>query len=83
MPTYKAKVKEYITDSGDIWDIIALRCYGDTHAMHRMMEANYDYRFMDFFPADIRLEVPQTVTIANDLRADINFPDIKRLLPWR
>lgn len=83
MPTYRAKVREYTTDSGDIWDIIALRCYGDTHTMHRMMEANYDYRYTDLFPADIRLNVPQTVTIANDLRPNIGFPDIKKALPWR
>ena len=83
--TYQAKVRSYKTDSGDIWDIIALRCYGDTRAMHHLQDANFLYRFTGFFPANIELEVPQTVTIENDLNSVIEqkYLDIKKLLPWR
>jgi len=73
---------EYITDQGDIWDIISLRCYGDTHAMHFVQDANFDYRFVDAFPANVRLVIPSRVQIGMDLRP-VQTPDIRRMLPWR
>jgi len=83
MPTYKAKVKTYQTNGHDIWDIIALKCYGDERCMNYIQDANFDYRFQDLFPADIELVVPQEVTIENNLVPLTNIPNIEQLLPWR
>lgn len=83
MPTYKAKVKSYKTNSQDIWDVIALKCYGDERCMNHIQDANFNYRFTDLFPADIELVVPQTVTIENNLLPLSSIPNIKELLPWR
>jgi hypothetical protein len=83
MPTYKAKVKEYITGQGDMWDMIALTCYGDEHCMHHVQDANYEYRFVDGFMANQILVIPQEVTIENNLRYDIGIKNLGELLPWR
>lgn len=83
MITYKARVKEYVTSAGDIWDVIALKCYGDEHCMHVMQDANYNYRFMDRFPPDLNLIVPETATIENNHKTFTIPPNVKALLPWR
>jgi hypothetical protein len=83
MPTYQARFEKYVTGQGDIWDTIALKCYGDERTMHEMQDANYDYRFVDNFPANIELVVPWTVTIENNLKTSVKVPNIKGLLPWR
>ena len=84
MPTYKAKVSPYKTSSGDIWDIIALRVYGDTRCMHILQDVNFEHRFVDVFLADVELEVPLEVSIEFDNRSAVDEQiDIKKLLPWR
>jgi hypothetical protein len=83
MPTYKAKVKEYITGQGDIWDMVALTCYGDERCMHHIQDANYERRFVDAFPANVVLVIPQEVTIENDLKHNVGIKNLGQLLPWR
>jgi phage tail protein X len=83
MITLKAKVREYRTEQGDIWDLIALACYGDEHAMHFMQDANYEYREVGFFLADVLLIVPPVVQLNNDLKHPVKIPNLKELLPWR
>lgn len=83
MPTYQARVEKYVTGQGDIWDIIALKCYGDERAMDKMQDANYDYRFVDNFSANIELIVPPTVVVENNLKSPVKIPNLKGLLPWR
>jgi hypothetical protein len=83
MPTYKAKVKEYITNQGDIWDIVALVCYGDERCCHHVQDANYDHRDVDGFPANIILVIPQEVTIENNLKRTVGIKNLGQLLPWR
>lgn len=78
-----AKVEKYITDQGDIWDTIALKCYGDEHAMDKMQEANYEYRYTDIFPGNIELVVPVEVEVTNNLKSPVKPLNIKGLLPWR
>ena len=80
--TYKAKTLEYKTIQGDIFDIIALRAYGDEHAMHFVQDANFYERFRDEFPASIILTIPQTVTLQNNLKARRSLPNLKEILPW-
>jgi hypothetical protein len=80
--TYKAKALEYKTVQGDIWDIVALRMYGDEHAMHFVQDANFYERFRDEFPASIILAIPQAVTLQNNLKARRSLPNLKQILPW-
>ena len=81
--TYRAKVREYRTNSQDIWDIIALKCYGDERCMHHLQDANFEHRFVGFFQADVLLKVPPEVIVENNLKAGQNLPNIAELLPWR
>lgn len=83
MPTYTAKSPTYRTIQEDMWDMIALREYGDEHAMSMIQDANYDQRFTDAFPGDVILTIPQTVTVANNLKAQTSIPNTSKLLPWR
>lgn len=80
--TYKAKALEYKTTQGDIWDIVALRVYGDEHAMHFVQDANFYERFTDLFPGGVILEIPQKVILANNLKARRPLPNLPQLLPW-
>lgn len=80
--TYKAKAPEYKTVQGDIWDIIALRSYGDEHACHFVQDANFYERFRDAFPASVILAIPPAVTLQNNLKARRSIPNLKQILPW-
>lgn len=80
--TYKAKSLEYKTVQGDIWDIIALREYGDEHAMHYVQDANFYERFADEFAGGVVLAITQTVTVTNNLKSRRATPNLQQLLPW-
>lgn len=80
--TYKAKLLEYRTVQFDIWDIVALRAYGDEHAMHFVQDANFYERFTDVFPAGVILAIPAQVTLQNNLKARRSLPNLKQILPW-
>jgi hypothetical protein len=66
-----------------MWDMIALTCYGDERGMNWIQDANYDHRFVDGFPSDIELTIPQTITVEKDLKHPVSIPNLKQLLPWR
>lgn len=81
---YNSRVgTKYITDSQDIWDIVALRAYGDERAMHTVIGANLKYLYQDAFPADVELNIPATATVAVNFRPTTQIPNIRQLLPWR
>jgi hypothetical protein len=80
--TYKAKNLVHKTIQGEIWDIIAIREYGDEHAMHFIQDANFDERFIDEFPGGIVLELPRSVTLEYNLKSRLSTPNLKQLLPW-
>jgi len=80
--TLKARHLDHKTSQGEIWDIIAIREYGDEHAMHFIQDANFDYRFVDEFPASVILVLPQVVTLQYNLKTRMAVPDLKALLPW-
>jgi hypothetical protein len=80
--TYKSKIQTYKTTQGDIWDIVALRAYGDEHAMHFVQGANFYERFRDEFPASVILGIPPAVTLQNNLKARRSLPNLKQILPW-
>jgi phage tail protein X len=80
--TYKAQVLEYKTVQGDLWDIIALRVYGDEHGMHEVQDENFYERFTDIFPASVILSVPSAITLQNNLKSRRALPNLKQVLPW-
>lgn len=80
--TYKAKGLEYKTTQGDIWDIIALRVYGDEHAMHHVQDYNFDLRFTDMFAGGVIVAIPQAVTVEVNLKTRRPTPNLQQLLPW-
>lgn len=81
--TYSAKNLVYKTVAGDMWDMIALREYGDEHAMNFVQDANFDYRFIDVFGGDVLLTIPQAVTVGTNRKIQKVLPDLEKLLPWR
>ena len=80
--TYKAKNLQHKTVQGEIWDIIALREYGDEHAMHFVQDANFYERFTDNFPGGVTLALPGAVTVQNNLKSRVAAPNLHQLLPW-
>lgn len=62
----------YITISGDTWDIISYRAYGDGAYMDVLIKANMQYKDVYVFPAGIELEIPEI---------DPELPDT--LPPWK
>jgi hypothetical protein len=80
--TYKAKNLQHKTIQGEIWDVIALREYGDEHCMSFVQDANFDERFVDVFTGGVFLDLIQTVTLENNLKSRRATPNLKTLLPW-
>jgi hypothetical protein len=80
--TYKAKNPVHKTVQSEIWDIIALREYGDEHCMSMVQDANFEERFVDEFAAGVLLEMPAVVTVENNLKTHVSVPNLKNLLPW-
>jgi hypothetical protein len=80
--TLTARNLEHHTVQGEIWDIVAIREYGDEHAMHFIQDANFDQRFTDEFPGGVILELPRSVTLEYNLKSRLSTPNLKQLLPW-
>jgi hypothetical protein len=78
-----AKTSTYITNQGDMWDMIALREYGDEHAMHYIQDANFYDRFAGAFDPDVTLDIPSPVIVQVNLKSRTKLPNLKELLPWR
>ena len=70
------------TVQGEIWDMIAIREYGDEHAMHFIQDANFYERFVDEFAGGVVLNIPAVVTLQNNLKSRPASPDLTALLPW-
>lgn len=62
----------YTTVQGDMWDIIALKVYGNENQMHILLDANQKYRNTAVFPQGVVLNCPDIKRGVNDL-----------LPPWR
>ena len=80
--TLPAKHLQHKTTQGEIWDIIAIREYGDEHAMHFVQDANFYLRFTDEFAGGVIVKIPQAVTLQYNLKSRPTFPDLHQLLPW-
>ena len=55
---------KYKTISGDTWDIIAYKVYGECIYMDRLIEANIPYADTVIFSAGIELSIPEITTEA-------------------
>ncbi len=63
----------YTTIQGDVWDIIAKKLWNNEKYMHKLIEANPEYRDVVVFKSGITLNVPEIEMP----------PDIVELPPWK
>ena len=60
----------YTTVSGDTWDMIAYKCYGDDHAYEQIMDANPEYIDVFVFSGNTELVIPEQETDTQDYDSD-------------
>lgn len=58
--------ESYITISGDTWDMISYKVYGDCNYIDRLIKNNIRYAEIVVFPSGIEILVPQIETTAAD-----------------
>ncbi len=62
---------KYTTISGDTWDKIAKKVYGDDHVFEAIMEQNAEYIDVLIFGAGIELSIPDdTYTELKEVKTD-------------
>lgn len=57
---------KYITVSGDTWDIIAYKVYGDCMYTDRLINANIQHAEKVIFPAGVEITTPEIELTAAD-----------------
>lgn len=62
----------YITISGDTWDIVAYKAYGNEMYMDTLIKANMEHKDTYIFPAGVELTLPEI-----DLEVSETLP------PWK
>ena len=62
----------YITISGDTWDIVAYKVYGNEMYMDMLIKANIEHKDTYIFPAGVELTLPEI-----DLEVSETLP------PWK
>lgn len=62
----------YTTISGDTWDIVAYKVYGDEMYMDMLIKANIEHKDTYIFPAGVELTLPEI-----DLEVSETLP------PWK
>ena len=62
----------YLSISGDMWDVIALKTMGSEMHKDKLMNANRQFRTIFIFPAGIELVIP-----------DVPVETAAGLPPWR
>lgn len=67
-------MKTYTTVSGDMWDLISKKVYGDEKFTDILINANPEHRMLYTFPAGIALDIPE---IEERISAD-DLPPWKR-----
>ena len=65
--------KTYTTISGDMWDGIAYKVYGDEAYTEELMKLNPKYRHIVIFPAGVVLDLPE-----ESLSVSVSLPPWKR-----
>lgn len=62
----------YTTISGDTWDIVAYKVYGNEMYMDKLLKANLEHKDTYIFPAGVVLSLPEM---------DLEIP--QSLPPWK
>ena len=62
----------YTTVSGDTWDIVAYKAYGNEMYMDTLIKANIEYKDTYIFPAGVVLTLPE-----------IELTGSESLPPWK
>lgn len=62
----------YTTISGDTWDIVAYKVYGNEMYMDKLLKANLEHKDTYIFPAGVVLALPEI---------DLEIP--QSLPPWK
>ena len=58
----------YTTVSGDTWDIVAYKAYGNEMYMYTLIKANIEYKDTYIFPAGVVLTLPEIeLTVSESL----------------
>lgn len=58
----------YTTVSGDTWDIVAYKVYGNEMYMDTLIKANIEYKDTYIFPAGVALTLPEIeLTVSESL----------------
>ena len=58
----------YTTVSGDTWDIVACKAYGNEMYMDTLIKANIEYKDTYIFPAGVVLTLPEIeLTVSESL----------------
>ena len=71
------KTKVYRTVSGDTWDLIAYKVYGNEKYFHRLIRHNLNLIDVSIFPADIPVIIPDFI---KELEQEIQE---SKLPPWK
>lgn len=58
-------MREYITKSGDMWDLIAYEQLGSSRYTGELLDANRDKLEHFIFSAGVKLKIPDTDTAVN------------------
>jgi phage tail protein X len=56
----------YTTVSGDTWDIVAYKAYGNEMYMDTIIKANIEYKDTYIFPAGVVLTLPEIELTASE-----------------
>lgn len=63
-------MQTYLTISGDTWDLIAKKVYGDDHAFEILMDANQKHIDTMIFRAGVILQIPSLPDKAKTVDSD-------------
>lgn len=66
-------MKEYMTISGDTWDLISYNAYGNYKQVGALLKANPDYASTVIFKGGVKLKVPE-----EEISVSSNLPPWKR-----
>ena len=73
-----AKVNVYRTVSGDTWDLIAYKVYGNEKYFHRLIRANLNLIDISVFSSNIPIIIPDITDSQEKEIVDKKMPPWKR-----
>ena len=64
--------KLHRTTEGETWDLVSKKYYGTEKLMHKLLEANPEFKDFVVFPAGVVLKIPE-----------VEIKTTEELPPWR